>query len=254
MVDGGRLLSVCTLTGTAGSNPAASANYNIPGKICNNGIFSNVIPIVKASRMKNNTVPKKVAYKLFESKLSAYQKLPVFKAAAKLNEEATMKEFLGNLFGKKSVARLDQDANAGSGVIKMIGDAEKKLAGLRGIPLTDFARAETAVDDYVDGLVSLVGSVQRADTPEVRQKAAALFSKTKATFTGLQKALQDAMSKLTQALPANSPLLKGADAADLDARKGAIMQTPGQQLRGAASAVAGGAGGPGASRAGQAGR
>jgi hypothetical protein len=202
--------------------------------------------------MSKSTISKVAAYKLLESKLDAYRKLPVFDAAETLREDKTMKEFLGNLFGKKSVASLDQDANAGKGVIKMIDDAEKKLAGLRSIPLTDYVRAETAVDDFIDGLVTLVGSVQRADTPEVNQKAAGLFSKTKQTLTGLQKALQDAMAKLTQAVPAN--MLKPSGDADMAARQKAIMQTPGQQLRGLAGAVAGGAGGSGASRAGQGGR
>lgn len=205
--------------------------------------------------MSQVKVPAKVGLKILESKIAAYSKLPLFANSGTLREEKALKEFLGGMFGKKSVAQLDKTANTGEGAMKMIDDAEKKLGTLQKIPLTDYVRAETAVDDYIDNLVALHGSVQRyGDNPQVQLRAAKLFSKTKQTLAGLQKALQDGMAKLTSAIPSDSKMFKATGTSDMDARKAAFTRSPMQQVGDMARAVVAGAGGAGAARAGQSGR
>lgn len=188
-------------------------------------------------------LPLHTQLKLFESKVAAYRKLPIFSTSSTLREEKAMHELLG-LFKKKSVADLGKEAEAGTGAMKSIEDAEKKLGSLQKIGLTDYARAETAVDDYIDNLVDLYGTVQRyAENPQVQLRAAKLFSKTKQTMAALQKAIQDGMAKLTSVIPADSKLFKATGTSDLDARKAAIMRTPMQQAAAMAQSLATGAGG-----------
>lgn len=188
-------------------------------------------------------LPLAVKLKLFESKVANYKALPIFRAPSTLREEKDLKEFLG-MFKGKSTEDLAKAAEAGTGAMKMIDDAEKKLGTLQKIGLTDYVRAETAVDDYIDNLVNLYGSVQRyAENPQVQDRAAKLFSKTKQTLAGLQKALQDGMAKLTSAVPADSKMFKATGTSDMDARKAAFTRTPAQQAGAMARDLVGGAGG-----------
>ena len=234
----------------------------------------NVFIAVKGYNMTQVKLPLAVKLKLFESKVANYKALPIFRASSTLREEKALKEFFGP-FKRKSVADLYKDAglsdtapsksksmgdlekaaDAGTGVMKMIDDSEKKLGALQKIGLTDYVRAETKVDEYIDNLVNLYGSVQRyEENPQVQLRAAKLFSKTKQTLAALQKALQDGMAKLTSAIPTDSKMFKATGTSDMDARKAAYTRTAGQQLGDMARAVVGGAGGAGASRAGQSGR
>lgn len=215
---------------------------------------------VEDYNMTQVKLPLHTQLKLFESKVAAYRKLPIFKSASTLREEKALKELLGlkNPFKRTSVADLEKtiddpaglakSAEAGVGAMKSISDAEKKLGSLKKIGLSDYARVETAVDDYIDNLVNLYGTVQRYDeNPEVQKRATELFTKTKQMMAALQKALQDGMAKLTNAVPAE--MFSSKTDFEGAARQSAVMRTPGQQLGAMArSLVTGAGGGPGAPR------